>query len=92
MLAQPEIAQALVAGEAQSALSAVLVPLPGQSEASLQRAVGRANETLPDYARIGGWVAAAPFTFLNGMATGNGRPVRSTILNHYAAALAACQS
>ena len=92
LLAQPEIAQALVAGEAQSALSAVLVPLPGQSEASLQRAVGRANETLPDYARIGGWVAATPFTFLNGMATGNGRPVRSTILNHYAAALAACQS
>lgn len=91
LLAQPEIAQALVAGEAQAALSAVLVPLPGQSEASLHRAVGRANETLPDYARIGGWVAASPFTFQNGMATGNGRPVRSTILNHYAAELAACQ-
>ena len=52
-------------------------------------AIGRANASLPDYARLGGWIDARPFTQQNGMLTGNGRPVRSTILDHYAAELAA---
>ena len=52
-------------------------------------AIARANASLPDYARLSGWVDAAPFTLQNGMLTGNGRPVRSAILDHYAAALAA---
>jgi hypothetical protein len=34
-------------------------------------------------------MAAAPFTFGNAQATGNGRPIRAAILNHYAAQIAA---
>ena len=89
LLAQPAIAQAVVAGEARPWLSALLVPAPGADGAALEAAVAAANATLPDYARIGGWAAAAPFTPANGQATGNGRPKRAAILSHYAAALAA---
>lgn len=89
LLAQPAIAQALVAGDARPALGAVLVPAPGAGEMELAAAVARVNPALPDYARIAGWVAAAPFTLQNGQSTGNGRPIRTAILSHYAAALAA---
>ena len=89
LLAQPQIAQAVVAGDSRPALAAIVVPSPGVSYADMAAAIGRANATLPDYARLGGWIDAGPFTAQNGMLTGNGRPVRSAILDHYAAELAA---
>jgi long-subunit acyl-CoA synthetase (AMP-forming) len=89
LLAQPQIAQAVVAGDSRPALAAVVVPSPGVSRSDVAAAIGRANASLPDYARLAGWVDAAPFTLQNEMLTGNGRPVRSAILDHYAAALAA---
>ena len=89
LLAQPQIAQAVVAGDSRPALAAVVVPSSGVSRSDVAAAIGRANASLPDYARLAGWVDAAPFTLQNGMLTGNGRPVRSAILGHYAAALAA---
>jgi long-subunit acyl-CoA synthetase (AMP-forming) len=89
LLAQPAIAQALVAGDARPALAAVLVPAPGAEEMELAAAVAQVNLALPDYARIAGWVTAAPFTPQNGQSTGNGRPIRTAILSQYAAALAA---
>lgn len=88
LLAEPAVAQAIVAGEGRPWLGAILVPAPGASQAALAAAVARVNAGLPDYARIGGWVATAPFTPQNGLATGNGRPVRAGILKHHAAALA----
>jgi long-chain acyl-CoA synthetase len=55
---QPAVLQAVVFGDGQPALSAVLWPTrPG---ADLQAAVDAANATLPDYARIARWTAAAP--------------------------------
>ena len=89
LLAQPQIGQALVAGDGLPILAAVIVPFPGVSSADVAAAIGRANACLPDYARLGGWVEAEPFTPHNGRLTGNGRPVRAAILDHYAAALAA---
>ncbi|OOG42864.1 AMP-binding protein [Polaromonas sp. A23] len=89
LLAQPAIAQAAVMGDARPWLSAVLVASPGATPAQLDAAVAQANNTLPDYARAGGWIAGPPFTLLNGQATGNGRPLRSAIATHHAAALAA---
>jgi long-subunit acyl-CoA synthetase (AMP-forming) len=89
LLAQPAIAQAMVSGDARPWLSAALVAAPGATSSDLSAAVAQANRTLPDYAQIGGWVAAAPFTQDNGQATGNGRPVRNAISTHHAAALAA---
>jgi len=88
LLAEPAVAQALVAGEGRPHLCALLVPAAGADATALAAAVMRANRGLPDYARVGGWSAAAPFTPQNGLATGNGRPVRAAILKHHAAALA----
>lgn len=89
LLAQPEIFQAVVTGDGRPWLGAVLVPSAGVAAEALAGAVARANRELPDYARVGGWIAAAPFTPQSGLATGNGRPVRAGIFNHYAAPLAA---
>lgn len=89
LLAQPEIAQAVVAGESRRWLDGILVPAIGVDDAALERAVTRANASLPDYARIGAWIAVPPFTTHNGQATGNGRPIRARILAAHAAALAA---
>ncbi|HEX5802581.1 MAG TPA: AMP-binding protein [Azospira sp.] len=89
LLAQPAIAQAVVSGDARPWLAAVLVPAPGAGEAQLAAAVAAANATLPDYARIGSWLAGEPFSPANGQATGNGRPRRAAILERHAAALAA---
>lgn len=92
LLAEPAIGQAVVAGDARPWLAAILVPASGTDGAALKAAVARVNRGLPAYARIGEWLAAAPFTPQNGQATGNGRPVRTRILNHYAAALAVLYS
>jgi long-subunit acyl-CoA synthetase (AMP-forming) len=89
LLAEPTIAQAMVAGETRPWLSAVLVPVPGADASALATAVASANARLPDYARVRNWITAPPFTLQNGQATGNGRPVRAAILDHYAAPLAA---
>ena len=89
LLAQPQIAQVLVAGDGRPALAAIVVPQPGVATGDVAAAIGRANATLPDYARAGRWFAAAPFSPQNGLATGNGRPMRAAILERYAAELAA---
>lgn len=89
LLAQPQIAQALVAGDGRPALAAVVVPFPGVDYADVAAAIARANAALPDYARLGGWIEAEPFTPHSGTLTGNGRPVRAAILERYAAELAA---
>ena len=87
---QDGIGVAVVYGDAQPALGAVLWPArPGVSDAALQSAVDAANARLPDYARVLRWTRAArPFDAASGMATGNGRPRRDAILAAHAAALA----
>ncbi len=89
LLAEPAIAQAVVFGDGMPWLSALLVAAPGADDGALAAAVARVNARLPDYARIVGWLPAAPFSSDNGLATGNGRPRRSAILHHHAADLAA---
>ncbi len=89
LLAQPAIAQVLVAGDARPWLSALVVPAKGHGEQEIRRAIAVANAALPDYARIGGWALAEAFTLHNGLSTGNGRPVRQAILRHHAAHIAA---
>ena len=76
------IAQAVVFGDGEPALSAVLWPVKADaSDNELQAAVDSANATLPDYARIARWHRAlADFTVSSGMATSNGRPQRQAIL------------
>ncbi len=85
---QPAIAQAAVYGEGKPWNAAVIVPrpLPGADMAqAVAQAVAAANQTLPDYARIGKWlVASAPFTPQNGLLTANGRLRREEIRAEYA--------
>ena len=89
LLADPRILQAVVVGDGQPALSAILVPMPGVSPTAIDLAVKGANATLPDYARIANWIPGEAFTAANGLATGNGRPVRDRVAEHYAAAITA---
>lgn len=78
LLAQPEIAQAIVYGDGQAQLSALVVP--ASRAADIAAAVARANAALPDYARIGNFETVAPFSAQDGTLTGNGRPRRAIIL------------
>ena len=83
------VAQAVVFGDGEPALSAVLWPLKTDvSDAALQAAVDTANANLPDYARVARWQRAkADFTVSSGMATSNGRPQRQAILQMHATAM-----
>lgn len=92
LLAQPQIIQAVVTGDGQPALSAIVVPLPGIPDGALGEAIARANANLPDYAQIAHFIASPAFTPGNGLATGNGRPRRQAIIDHHRAALAALHS
>lgn len=85
------VAQAVVFGDGQPALSAVLWPLRTDlPDAALQAAVDTANTDLPDYARIARWVRARqPYSADAGTATINGRPQRKAILRIHADALGA---
>jgi len=82
---EPEIASAIVAGEARPFLTALISPAAsGFSSLRLDAAVARANRRLPDYARVRRWALAdEPFTFANGLLTANGRLRRSRILRDY---------
>jgi long-subunit acyl-CoA synthetase (AMP-forming) len=86
---EPAIAQAVVYGDGEPSLSAVLWPVrPDASNAALQAAVAAANASLPDYARVDRWLrGAADFSVSSGLATANGRPQRAAILRLHADAL-----
>lgn len=83
------VAQAVVFGEGQPQLSAVIWPLqPSVPDEQIEAAVQAANHSLPDYARIGHWVRAQePFNTASGMATANGRPQRDAIFQRHTDAL-----
>jgi long-subunit acyl-CoA synthetase (AMP-forming) len=83
---QAAVLQAVVFGDGEPALSAVLWPVaPGIDDAGLQSAVDAANSRLPDYARIGRWTRArAAFDSASGLATSNGRPQRQAIAQLHA--------
>jgi long-subunit acyl-CoA synthetase (AMP-forming) len=87
--ASPAIAQAVVLGDGQPALAAVLWPARADGgDDELAEAVERANARLPDYARINRWLRGqAPFSAAGGMATANGRPRREAIARQHAEAL-----
>jgi long-chain acyl-CoA synthetase len=85
----PAIVAAVVFGDAQPVLSAVLWPARSDMPtAALDAAVSEANATLPDYAQVRNWVRArAGFDVMSGLATANGRPQRAAIWRLHADAL-----
>lgn len=89
LLATGLFLQAMVMGDGQEQLSAVLVPRMPMNDDTVDQALATVNAQLPDYARIGQRVMATePFTFDNGMATANGRIRRDAIARHYSGVFA----
>ncbi|MGE8656092.1 MAG: AMP-binding protein [Achromobacter sp.] len=85
LTSQPEIRHAVVLGDGQPALGAVVWPQGERDDAALARAIARANQQLPDYARIGPWLRGRDdFSAAAGLATANGRPRRDAILQRHA--------
>jgi long-subunit acyl-CoA synthetase (AMP-forming) len=83
LLQEPPVRQAAVFGEGMRQPVAVLFA-PGEDEAAIAAAVERVNLRLPDYARIGRWLAARePFSPAHGTATANGRLRRAEIASRY---------
>ncbi|MCD9116960.1 AMP-binding protein [Pseudomonas bijieensis] len=84
-----DIAQAFVYGEALPHNHALLWPVRADcTDQTLELAVAKANDTLPDYARVHRWTRLdQPFSAANGMLTANGRPRRDAIVEHYRAQL-----
>ena len=91
LCAQPDIAQALVQGEALPFNLALIVPRQSAfSQQQLASQIAQANAGLPDYAQVQRWlVISDAFSPANGLLTGNGRLRRDAILNRYHAELAA---
>ncbi len=89
----PSIREAVVFGNGQPQLSAVIWPMiTGISSDELAdviaSAVDAANAQFPDYARIAKHVVAdLPFNVQSGMSTANGRPQRQAIFQTYANSL-----
>ena len=71
--------QAVVFGDGEPHLSALVYQLPGQP-AALSFALYRLNQSLPDYARLGVvYCLEQPLSAAAGYLTANGRPVRNRI-------------
>lgn len=84
LLAEPDILQALVFGEAQAYLGALIVPMPGGTDEAVAAALARVNRRLPDYAHVAKWRRTPPFDSALGQLTANGRPRRAVLLKTYA--------
>lgn len=84
LLHESSIAQACVFGEGRPFNTAVLVPASQRiTSGEIERSVQRANERLPDYARIGEWILAERFSPSNGLLTPTGKLCRHAIELRY---------
>ncbi|MFO1014285.1 MAG: AMP-binding protein [Caulobacteraceae bacterium] len=84
LTSEPQILQAMVFGEGQSSLGALIAAMPGAAPDQVEAAVARANVRLPDYAKITRWRQTPPFDPAAGQLTANGRPRRSALVQAYA--------
>lgn len=88
LLGSSVIAQAVVMGNGQTSLTALIVPVNSSiTDTEIQQAINQINQELPDYAQISHWLLIEPMTPANGLATVNGRPKRQVIEIKYKQAL-----
>jgi long-chain acyl-CoA synthetase len=88
LMAEPEIAQAVAAGEGQPAIVAILVPAEGM-EARLADAVRRVNARLSAFERVRRWLPAPPFSVENGLLTPTMKVKRRLVIERYGREIAA---
>jgi long-chain acyl-CoA synthetase len=69
LMAEPEISQAVVAGDGRSSLTALVVPADGHDDVSAALAVNRVNLRLSVTERIRRHAVVPPFTVENGLLT-----------------------
>lgn len=81
LLGEDAIVQAMVTGEGQSSLSALIVS--GNPDTDIEAAIAAANSRLPAYAHVRSWRRVAPFSPANGHLTANGRLRRDAIKRSY---------
>ncbi|SHJ50826.1 long-chain acyl-CoA synthetase [Roseomonas rosea] len=84
LMAEPEIAQAVVAGEGRPGIVALVVPAEG---ASAEKAVQRINGKLSGPERIRKWATVPPFTVEDGTLTPTMKVKRRIVLERNAAAI-----
>lgn len=84
LLVQPQIAQAIVLGDARTELVALIVPVSSKIDsAQIDVAIKLVNKQLPEYAQIKSWQMVAPFSVANQQLTGTGRPRREVVAQVY---------
>jgi long-chain acyl-CoA synthetase len=90
LMAEPEIAQAVIAGEGRPAIVALIVPAEGQ-ESRVAAAVERVNGRLSTIERIRRFAAVAPFTIEEGTLTPTMKVRRRIVLDRNAPLLDSLQ-
>ena len=85
LAAEPEIEQAVVGGEAQAGLSALVVAADGFDGAAIAQAVSRVNKRLSIRERIRRHSVVAAFTVENGLLTPTQKIRRRAVLERFAA-------
>ncbi len=88
LMAEPEIAQAVVAGDGRAGLTALLVPAEGHDDVSLAMALSRANHRLSVTERIRRHLVVEAFTVENGLLTPTQKIRRMLVIRANAGALA----
>jgi long-chain acyl-CoA synthetase len=90
LMAEPEIAQAVTAGEGQPGIVALVVPAEGTQQGGVAAAVARVNAKLSTIERIRRWAALpAAFSVENGLLTPTMKVKRRAVLDRFQAEVAA---
>jgi long-chain acyl-CoA synthetase len=80
LMAEPEVAQAVVTGDGRAGLTGLLVPAEGEDSAAIARALARANRRLSVTERIRRHAIVQPFTVENGLLTPSQKIRRSRVI------------